>query len=62
MDETEYMICLVLIGLAIVLGWVNDNTIFVIYAMCVRVIIFIFYPFRMMFIWIRKIKHSKRPK
>ena len=62
MEETEYMIWIVLMCLVIVLGWVNVHTILGIYAMCVRVIIFIFYPFRMMFIWITKIKHSKRSK
>ena len=62
MEETEYMIWIALMCLVIVLGWVNVHTILAIYAMCVRVIIFIFYPFRMMFIWITKIKHSKRSK
>ena len=62
MEETEYMIWIVLMCLVIVLGWVNVNTILAIYAMCVRVIMFIFYLFRMMFIWITKIKHSKRSK
>ena len=62
MEETEYMIWIVLMCLVIVLGWVNVNTILGIYAMCVRVIMFIFYLFRMMFIWITKIKHSKRSK
>ena len=57
MEETEYMIYLVVMVLAVVLGWVNVHTIFVIYAMCVKVIIFIFHLFRMMFKWITKIKH-----
>lgn len=48
MDETEYMICLVLIGLAIVLGWINFNTIFVIYAICKT-------PFKLVFNLISKL-------
>lgn len=48
MDETEYMIYLVLMVLAIVLGWVNVHTIFVIYAICKT-------PFKLVFNLISKL-------